>query len=109
MPNSHRFARMATAVASLALTLGTLAGCSGNNVACDLDSCTVTFNRGVDVPEAQVLGVPVKLISVQGSAVTIDVAGNRIEVPAGGGAEGVTVKEVTDDKVVVEIPNNLVN
>lgn len=93
----------------MALAFGLLAGCSGNNVDCDLQSCTVTFNRGVDVPEAQVLGVPVKLVSVQGSDLTLEIAGNRIQVPAATGADGITVKEVTADQVIVEIPTNVLS
>jgi len=89
------------------LSAALLAGCSdgeGTDVNCNLQECTVTFQRGVDA-SASVFGVEAKLISVQDDMVTLDIGGNTVTVPVGGEAEGVTVREVTSENVVVVIPH----
>ena len=102
--------RLAGFVLSAALATAALAGCSseGADVDCNLNSCTVTMDRGVDA-SAKVLGVDVKLENVADQQVTLDVEGNTVTVPIG--AEGskeingltVTVESVTDDQVVLKV------
>jgi hypothetical protein len=106
-----RWTRLVT-VGTLALAAGlgvALSGCSSENgkVSCNLNSCTVTLNRGVDA-KVSVLGAEVKLVAADNNQVTLDVAGNRIDLPVGGepqAAGGLTVRvqKVTTDHVVVEI------
>jgi hypothetical protein len=102
-------------IAALALTAtlfgaGALAGCSGEgaDVDCNLNSCTVTMDRGVDA-QASVLGVDIKLTGVANDQVTLDVEGNSVSIPVGAngstevGGLNVTVQEVTGDKVVLQV------
>ena len=93
------------------LPLGALAACGGENsrTSCDVDSCTITFDRGVDA-SASILGVKAELVKVQGDLVTLKIAGQQVTVPVGDGeqeAEGfnVSVQSVTQDNVVVKISN----
>ena len=91
----------------LLLSVGLLAGCSdsdGTDVDCNLQECTVTFQRGVDA-SASVFGLEAKLVEVKDGTVTIDIGGNTVTAPVGGEAEGVEVREVTDEHVVVVIPH----
>jgi hypothetical protein len=103
--------RAVAALPLLLLTAGSLAACSGENTKtdCSVNSCTVTFNRGVDA-SASILGVKAELVSVQGNTVNLKVAGHQISVPRGGDqqADGfdVRVQSVTKDKVVVKITNS---
>ncbi|MBX6749384.1 MAG: hypothetical protein IRY85_06850 [Micromonosporaceae bacterium] len=93
----------------LVLSAALLAGCGdgdGVDVACGLQECTVTFPRGVEA-SASVLGVEAKLVSVQDGWVTLEIGGTTVTVPVGGEAEGVQVREVTSEKVVVAIPHGL--
>jgi hypothetical protein len=93
------------------LPLGLLAGCGGENseTSCGVNSCTVTFDRGVEA-SASILGVKAELVKVEGQLVTMKIGGQTITVPAGDGqqAEGfdVSVQSVTKDQVVVKISNN---
>ncbi|NVI87307.1 hypothetical protein [Actinomadura sp. BRA 177] len=104
--------RRKLAVISIALLpLGALAACGGENsrTSCNVNSCTVTFDRGVDA-SASILGVEAELVRVQGQMVTLKVAGQTVTVPVGEGeqeAEGfnVSVQSVTQDNVVVKISN----
>lgn len=92
------------------LTLAFAAGCStsgnGTSTNCSPTACTVTFDQGVNA-EANILGVKAKLIGVQGQQVTVEVAGQRVQVVAGQpvdvGAVRVTVQEITAQKVVLQI------
>jgi hypothetical protein len=92
------------------LPLGAAAACSseGAETNCSINSCTVTFDRGVDA-SASILGVKAELVSVQGQNVTMKIAGQQITVPVGEGeqADGfnVAVQSVTKDNVVVKISN----
>ncbi|NKZ07511.1 hypothetical protein [Actinomadura latina] len=93
------------------LPLGALAACGGENskTSCAVNSCTVTFDRGVDA-SASILGVKAELVKVQGDLVTLKIAGQQVTVPVGDGgqeAEGfnVSVQSVTKDNVVVKISN----
>jgi hypothetical protein len=101
-------------IAALALTAALagagLAGCSsdGADVDCNLNSCTVTMDRGVDA-QASVLGVDITLKGVANDQVTLDVEGNSVSIPTGGngstqvGGLNITVQEVTGDKVVLQV------
>ncbi|MFD0687083.1 hypothetical protein [Actinomadura fibrosa] len=95
----------------LLLPLGAVAACGGENskTDCGVNSCTVTFDRGVDA-NASILGVKAELVGVQGQNVTLKVAGQTVTVPVGDNeqADGfnVSVQSVTKDNVVVKISNN---
>lgn len=92
------------------LGLGLLTGCGGDNsdVNCNLNSCTVTLNQGVDA-KASVLGIDVKLVSAGNGQVQLEVAGNQVSVPVGDGQGtqvaglNVQVQSVTSDQVVLNI------
>lgn len=93
----------------LLLSAALLAGCGdgeGTDVSCNLQECTVTFQRGVDA-SASVFGLEAKLVEVRDGMVTLDIGGNTVTAPAGGEAEGVSVREVTDQHVVVVIPHGI--
>lgn len=106
-------ARQLVATVLLALTLAGCAG-GGTQTSCDLGGCTVTFPRsgnGATAAEVSVLGVTARLVGVSGGAATIEVAGQRLTLPAGGQgtAEGFTVgvQSVTDTEVVVVVRPDL--
>ncbi|NDU77075.1 hypothetical protein GWI34_31310 [Actinomadura sp. DSM 109109] len=94
----------------LLLPLGAAAACGGENskTSCGVNSCTVTFDRGVDA-SASILGVKAELVKVQGEMVTLKIAGQTVTVPVGDGqqAEGfdISVQSLTKDQVVVRISN----
>jgi hypothetical protein len=85
-----------------------LAGCGGegSSTSCNLNSCTVTFERGVDA-KAEILGVEARLVRVKGEDVTLEVAGTEVTAPLGQpvDVEGfqVEVQEVTESDVKVKI------
>jgi hypothetical protein len=86
-----------------------LAGCGdgeGADVSCNLQECTVTFQRGVEA-SASVFGLEAKLVKVQDGWVTLEIGGTTITVAVGGETEGVRVREVTSEKVVVAIPHGI--
>lgn len=103
--------RLAVSAATAALAAVLLAGCGGegSDVSCTLNDCTVTFDRGVDA-QASILGVNVELVGVRDDQVTVKVADQEINVPAGS-AEGQAeagglsfkVSEVTDSTVVMKV------
>lgn len=92
------------------VVLGGAAGCggesSGTRTTCSVSACTVAFDRGVDA-RASILGVEAKLIGVKNDRATLEVAGQRLTVPAGGQAEAegvnVTVQKITKKQVVVKV------
>ncbi|MFG2041530.1 hypothetical protein [Dactylosporangium sp. NPDC048998] len=102
--------RVVAALALVVFGAGLMAGCTsstnGATVSCTVNSCTATFDRGVDA-SASVLGIDMKLVAVDGQTVTVDVAGNRVTVPVDGSqqADGlsVTVEKVTDQQVVLKV------
>jgi hypothetical protein len=104
-------ARLGALLAAAALGLAVLAGCGGegSKTDCNLNSCTVTFDRGVDA-SASVLGVEAKLVSVQNSAATLEIAGQQVTVPVGQDAQSegwnVAVQSITADNVVVQLSAN---
>ncbi|MGW5670293.1 hypothetical protein [Micromonospora sp. NPDC003776] len=99
-------------LAGLALGAALLAGCSseGASTDCALDSCTVTFDRGVDA-SATILGVEAKLVGAQGDQVTVEVAGEQLSLTVGqqatevGGFQ-VSLDSVTDQNVVIRVARN---
>ncbi|TQS42224.1 hypothetical protein [Cryptosporangium phraense] len=105
---TRHLAALATAAV---LAVGLLAGCGGENsqTNCNLNSCTITFDRGVDA-SVSVLGVEAKLVNVQNSQATVEVAGQQVTVPVGQDAQSdgfnVSVQSITADNVVVEISAN---
>jgi hypothetical protein len=101
--------RLAVTAASAVLAGALLAGC-GDGTNCSVDGCTVTFDRGVDA-STSVLGVDVKLVGVKDNQVTVEAAGEQVEVPIGdteAESNGLSfhVKEVTADKVVLKVTKN---
>jgi hypothetical protein len=101
--------RAVLSVMSVLAALVLVAGCGGSSqVNCGLDgSCTITFPRSGDVA-VSVLGVEARLVGVQDSTAQLEVAGQQITVPVGGGeteAGGfmVGVDRVTDAEVVVRV------
>ncbi|TCB96001.1 hypothetical protein E0H26_17755 [Micromonospora zingiberis] len=106
----HTSARRAAGLlAGLALGAALLAGCSseGASTNCGLDSCTVTFDRGVEA-SANVLGVEARLVGAQDDQVTIEVAGEQLTLTVGQqaadvGGLAVTLDSVTDSEVKVRI------
>jgi hypothetical protein len=101
--------RAATALAALTLGLAVLSGCSseGAETDCGLDSCTVTFDRGVDA-KASILGVEAKLIDAQDDKVTLEVAGEQVSLTVGQAATQVaglqvSLESANDKTVVVQI------
>jgi hypothetical protein len=93
------------------MVLGASVGCggdsSGTKTDCSLSaSCTVTFERGVDA-KTSILGIDVTLVGVKDDKVTLEVAGQKVTVPAGGQTEAegftVSVQKVTKQQVIVKI------
>src|SRR4051794_813718 len=100
--------RASAAVPFALLALGTVTGYGGqgSNTSCTVNSCTVTFDRGVNA-QASILGIKAELVAVRGNQVTLKVAGQTVTVPVNGEqqADGfnVSVQSVTKDNVVVKI------
>ncbi|WP_433324918.1 hypothetical protein [Spirillospora sp. CA-294931] len=93
------------------LPLAAVAACGGENskTDCNVNSCTVTFDRGVDA-NASILGVKAELVKVEGEKVTLKVGDATVTVPVGDGQQevdgfDVSVQSVTKEKVVVKISN----
>jgi hypothetical protein len=103
---TRRIARLA---AGLALGAALLGGCSseGASTDCGLDQCTATFDRGVE-GSVNVLGVEARFIGADGDKVTLEVAGEQLQLTVGQqaaqvGGLAVSVESVTDTEVVVRI------
>ncbi|AHH19110.1 hypothetical protein NONO_c43260 [Nocardia nova SH22a] len=80
---------------------------AGTTTECKVEGCTITFERGVDA-KANVLGLEAKLEAVEGNQVTLSVGGQKVTVPVGesgstGNGARITVREVTQDQVIVDI------
>ncbi len=102
-----RFARPAALLSAAALTAALLAGCGSDDVSCGLDACTVTYDRGATA-SASVLGVEAKLVSADDNTVTIEVAGEQVQLTKGQQAVDVaglqaSLESVTQDQVKVRI------
>jgi hypothetical protein len=90
--------RLAAALASVVLGLALLSGCGGDNVDCGLDQCTVTLQRDVNA-SASFLGVEAKFVSADANTVTLDVAGERVQLTKGQQAVQVAGLQVSLDSV----------
>jgi hypothetical protein len=107
---TRTFARRAAALfAAATLGLAVLAGCSseGASTDCGLDQCTVTFDRGVEA-SATILGVDAKLIGADGDRVTVEVAGEQLQLTVGQqatqvGGLAVSLDSVTDTQVAIRV------
>ncbi|MEU4622304.1 hypothetical protein AB0G04_20350 [Actinoplanes sp. NPDC023801] len=98
--------RIAAALASAVLGLTLLTGCS-DDVSCGLDQCTVTVQRETNA-KVEVLGVEAKFISADDNTVTLDVAGEQIQLTKGQQAVEVggltfSLSSVTPDDVKIEV------
>lgn len=98
--------RIAAALASAAIGLTLLTGCS-DDVSCGLDKCTVTVQRETNA-SVEVLGVEAKFVSADADTVTLDVAGEQIQLTKGQQAVEVgglnfTLSSVTQDAVQFEV------
>ncbi len=102
----RRPVRAILAAALVALAVAGCGGSEGSTTQCALDGCTITFPRGAG-GEVSVLGVTARLVGVEGSVATVEIAGNTIQVPVGGeaAAEGFTVglQRLTEDEAVVQV------
>ncbi|SDT79420.1 hypothetical protein SAMN04489716_8779 [Actinoplanes derwentensis] len=98
--------RIATALASAALGLTLLTGCS-DDVSCGLDQCTVSIARETNA-KVEVLGVEAKFVSADENTVTVDIAGEQIQLTKGqqavdvGGLQ-VSLASVTSDAIQLEV------
>ncbi|HEX7744355.1 MAG TPA: hypothetical protein VF462_03690 [Micromonosporaceae bacterium] len=104
--------RAAAVAASLAIGLAVLAGCSseGASTDCGVDSCTVTFQRGVDA-KASILGVEARLVGVEDNRATVEVAGEQLTLTVGqqsaeAGGLYVALDSVTNSEAKVRIGRN---
>ncbi|MEV8506067.1 hypothetical protein AB0368_14720 [Actinoplanes sp. NPDC051475] len=99
--------RLAALIAAAALGLTLLSGCSSDNVDCGLDQCTVTIDRSVNA-SAEVLGVEAKFVSADQNTVTLDVAGEQIQLTKGqqavnvGGLQ-VSLNSIDSDSVSFQV------
>jgi hypothetical protein len=96
--------RLAALLASAALGLAVLSGCSNDNVSCTLDACTVTIDRSVNA-SASVLGVEAEFISADDNTVTLEVAGEQIKLTKGQQAVDVAGLRVSLDSVTSDAVN----
>ncbi|MEV4707449.1 hypothetical protein [Actinoplanes sp. NPDC049316] len=99
--------RTAALLTAAALGLGLLAGCSNDNVSCGLDQCTVTIDRSVNA-SASVLGVEAKFVSADQNTVTLEIAGEQVQLTKGqqavdvGGLQ-VSLDSITSDSVGIQV------
>jgi hypothetical protein len=93
--------RLATLLTSAALGLALLSGCGSDNVDCSLDACTVTLDRSVNA-SASVLGVEAKFVSADANTVTLDVAGEQIQLTKGQQAVQVAGLQVALDSITAD-------
>jgi hypothetical protein len=99
--------RIAASLSSATLGLALLGGCGGDDVDCGLDQCTVTIDREVNA-SASVLGVEAKFVSADADTVTLQVAGEQIQLSKGqqavqvGGLQ-VSLDAITGDQVSIQV------
>ncbi|RSM60359.1 hypothetical protein DMB66_24925 [Actinoplanes sp. ATCC 53533] len=93
--------RIAALFTSAALGLALLAGCSSDNVDCGLDQCTVTMERSTSA-SASVLGVEAKFVSADADTVTLDIAGEQVQLTKGQQAVDVGGLRVSLDSVTAD-------
>ena len=90
--------RIAALFTSAALGLALLTGCSSDNVSCGLDQCTVTMDRSTSA-SASVLGVEAKFVSADANTVTLEVAGEQVQLTKGQQAVNVAGLQVSLDSI----------
>ncbi|WP_051366270.1 hypothetical protein [Hamadaea tsunoensis] len=109
---AQRLARgVAAVVLGLSLAGGTLAACSGEGASANCDkadkSCTVTFDRKADTSQIKILGVTVKLVSVDNESVSLSVGDRNVTIDKGStktiGDFSVSLDQVTADQIVVKV------
>jgi hypothetical protein len=93
--------RIAALFTSAALGLTLLAGCGSDNVDCGLNQCTVTLERDTSA-SASVLGVEAKFVSADANTVTLEVAGEQIQLTKGQQAVDVGGLQVSLDSVTAD-------
>jgi uncharacterized protein YcfL len=93
--------RIAALFTSAALGLALLTGCSSDNVDCGLDQCTVTMERSTSA-SASVLGVEAKFVSADANTVTLEVAGEEIQLTKGQQAVDVGGLQVSLDSITAD-------
>jgi uncharacterized protein YcfL len=93
--------RIAALFTSAALGLALLTGCSSDNVDCGLDQCTVTLERSTSA-SASVLGVEAKFVSADANTVTLEVAGEEIQLTKGQQAVDVGGLQVSLDSITAD-------
>ena len=93
--------RIAALFTSAALGLALLTGCSSDNVSCGLDQCTVTMDRSTSA-SASVLGVEAKFVSADANTVTLEVAGEQIQLTKGQQAVNVAGLQVSLDSITAD-------
>jgi hypothetical protein len=98
MTTAPRLAALSTAAL---LGVAVLGGCSSDNVDCRLDACTVTIDREVNA-SASVLGVEAKFVSADADTVTLDVAGEQVQLTKGQQAVDVGGLQVSLDGVTAD-------
>jgi hypothetical protein len=96
--------RLAALLASAALGLAVLTGCSSDNVSCGLDACTVSLDRTVNA-SASVLGVEAKFVRADANTVTLEVAGEQIQLTKGQQAVDVGGLQVSLDSITGDTVN----
>jgi hypothetical protein len=86
-----------------------LAACSseGADTNCSLNACTVTFDRGTNA-SVNILGVEAKLVGAEDETVTLEVAGEQVQLTTGQaatevGGMKVTLESADAEQIVVEI------
>ena len=93
-----RLAALSTAALHGVAVLGVF---SSENVDCRLDACTVTIDREVNA-SASVLGVEAKFVSADADTVTLDVAGEQVQLTKGQQAVDVGGLQVSLDGVTAD-------
>jgi hypothetical protein len=93
--------RIAALFTSAALGLALLSGCSSDNVSCGLDQCTVTMDRSTSA-SASVLGVEAKFVSADSNTVTLEVAGEQVQLTKGQQAVNVAGLQVSLDSITAD-------
>ncbi|MFI5937198.1 hypothetical protein [Actinoplanes sp. NPDC051494] len=93
--------KLAALFTAAVLGLGLVSGCSNDNVSCGLDQCTVTIDRSVNA-SASFLGVEAKFLSADQNTVTLEIAGEQIQLTKGQQAVDVAGLQVTLDSVTAD-------
>ena len=93
--------RLATLFTAAALGAAVLTGCSSDNVDCGLDQCTVTLDRSTSA-SASVLGVEAKFVSADANTVTLEVAGEQVQLTKGQQAVDVGGLQVSLDSITAD-------